>query len=733
MLFLFNNMKNIRIFLLYFLFNIYLSIYIYNPKEIFDYLNKEITSKETLEFIKEKISQTFEDAYAFNQIAKDPPQPDFDSNYYNKVDIQKEIKKINTYNKTFYNFYQDLKEVLARLKDDHISIDFYNYFPIMKKLSFYDPIDLYIKLDINGKPKVFGKQYLNQTLKNHFKNNETVFKIIDNNLNIPIKSINEEDPIDYINNYGSKYYALKNVHGNFVKKLYMHNKVNLNFLPLSYKELINFTVVYENGEKFVTDFILSSETDVLPNITQNIFFIEDEIKDNELIDNKQFDMNKYFGVEEKNNIHLEKNIDILRWDYHYTDVFKCRVDYENKVNVYFVSSFQMNLTLGYTIIAKCAILFERNNYPIIVINSVNAGGKVFFAQTFLELLSQHTTVNIYLALRKTDILKNNFKEFVSNIYTCKKMHFKEFLRNGEQINYGNGISDLLTSPFINHGKEIRKEINRIKNILTNPRKPTDIIVFTDGYSYSATSIFFKYLQNNGGGIVVGYFGNPNKPDVPFDSSMSPSIIYKNKDLEILSPNGFSKLNEQFNITMQITGKQTFNNPYDINIPLEYTINPVDEKIEVYEFYNDSNYDTFIKEAKKIFKKYETKCNPKNKKLLLLSKECDKYFANKYTHGGYECGDNGEWSNKCVPSYCDKGYIFDNFNKKCLIDYCSFEDKNDINKKNNEKNSKISSASLYNKNNIKKNLKHCQKHKNLKICRIWKKWNKFKKLKARMKF
>ena len=55
-------------------------------------------------------------------------------------------------------------------------------------------------------------------------------------------------------------------------------------------------------------------------------------------------MNNYFGVEEKNNIHLEKNNDILRWDYNYSDVFKCRVDYENNVNVYFVSSFQMNLT-----------------------------------------------------------------------------------------------------------------------------------------------------------------------------------------------------------------------------------------------------------------------------------------------------------------------------------------------------------------------------------------------------
>ena len=64
------------------------------------------------------------------------------------------------------------------------------------------------------------------------------------------------------------------------------------------------------------------------------------------------------------------------------------------------------------------------------------------------------------------------------------------------------------------------------------------------------------------------------------------------------------------------------------------------------------------------------CNPKNKRLVKINKECDKYFENKYTHGGYECGDDGKWSSKCIPSYCDIGYMFDPENSKCIIDYCS---------------------------------------------------------------
>ena len=72
--------------------------------------------------------------------------------------------------------------------------------------------------------------------------------------------------------------------------------------------------------------------------------------------------------------------------------------------------------------------------------------------------------------------------------------------------------------------------------------------------------------------------------------------------------------------------------------------------------------------KKIFEKYKTQCNPKNKKLVLVNDECYNIFENNYTHGGYICGDNGKWSKKCVPSYCDPGYIFNYTSNKCESKY-----------------------------------------------------------------
>ena len=56
---------------------------------------------------------------------------------------------------------------------------------------------------------------------------------------------------------------------------------------------------------------------------------------------------------------------------------------------------------------------------------------------------------------------------------------------------------------------INEEINNHKKKLKNKRKPTDILIYTDGYSFSAASTFIKYIQYYGGGIVVGFFGNLN--------------------------------------------------------------------------------------------------------------------------------------------------------------------------------------------------------------------------------
>ena len=225
----------------------------------------------------------------------------------------------------------------------------------------------------------------------------------------------------------------------------------------------------------------------------------------------------------------------------------------------------------------------------------------------------------------------------------------------------------------------RSEIDDIKYDLKNPRKPTDIIVFTDGFSFSATSIFLKFLQHSGGAITVGYFGNPKKRDkVVFDSSQSPSTIISTSKLANFSSD-FKELNQKYKLNMQFAYMQSF---YDYNssfsFPLEYEITPVDETMLLFENFNEStNLDKFVEYGIKIREKYKTECNSNNKKLYLLDEKC--HFEDKHMHGGYICGTDGKWDlTKCVPTYCDINYIFDHVNQKCVFNYCSIPPYNVIN-------------------------------------------------------
>ena len=67
--------------------------------------------------------------------------------------------------------------------------------------------------------------------------------------------------------------------------------------------------------------------------------------------------------------------------------------------------------------------------------------------------------------------------------------------------------------------------------------------------------------------------------------------------------------------------------------MEYAVNPVDEIVNIYpelDYLNDlllqEDYDKFINASFKILDKYKTKCNPDNKKLLLLTNKCDGKFG-----------------------------------------------------------------------------------------------------------
>ena len=83
---------------------------------------------------------------------------------------------------------------------------------------------------------------------------------------------------------------------------------------------------------------------------------------------------------------------------------------------------------------------------------------------------------------------------------------------GEIIDdYGNNITlnrtkvfQIFNKTILKRHKKIREELYKLNNI----KRPTDIIIFTDGISSGASSFLIKDLQERGGAIIVGYKGNP---------------------------------------------------------------------------------------------------------------------------------------------------------------------------------------------------------------------------------
>ena len=65
----------------------------------------------------------------------------------------------------------------------------------------------------------------------------------------------------------------------------------------------------------------------------------------------------------------------------------------------------------------------------------------------------------------------------------------------------------------------------------------------------------------------------------------------------MSPEGFKPMYDYFKSDLQIPGEQTFYSPDNMSIPLEYEVAPVDDVVDIYEKFDDSNYDKFIQEAK----------------------------------------------------------------------------------------------------------------------------------------
>ena len=154
----------LKIFLFSLIIQLIFSSYIYDSSSVIDYISEPVLNEYTYRVLKRSFALVFEDAYSYMEIATNPPQPDFDNNYHEKVDISKLIYGINQTDINVYQFYQELKKRISSLKDRNV--DFQNNFKhlkILNDLYLACPIDFTIKKE-NDKPELFciyNNKYMN--------------------------------------------------------------------------------------------------------------------------------------------------------------------------------------------------------------------------------------------------------------------------------------------------------------------------------------------------------------------------------------------------------------------------------------------------------------------------------------------------------------------------------------------------------------------------------------------
>ena len=343
----------------------------------------------------------------------------------------------------------------------------------------------------------------------------------------------------------------------------------------------------------------------------------------------------------------------------------------------------MNINYAPEIILNCIDLFYSNNFPIIGIENQNGGGYIILAQIFNQLLQVKLKEHMFFSGRNTDLYREAFKRIqgeIIDIETCEPFNDLDDFMDGIKDDYSNKTKSIIhkrTKTFNFGSKENKNSLENFRKIFMdngNAKRPTDIIIFTDGFSFSATSLFIKGFQKAGGAITVGFNGNPQLSDDLFDASQSPTNVLTFNDSVY-----FQNLNELGFFINGISASESFGDNYmeKNSIPLEYDFDLVDERVDIYNEYSDEIYQTFIDKGKEIFKKYnqDKKCNKRNKKLLYDNndkKTCYKFDDDEHAHGGYQCNDYGTWSDICVPYYCDIGYYYNTYTKKCVKDICKEE-------------------------------------------------------------
>ena len=669
----------IKVFLLILLIIPILSQY----DDKYEQILNETVSEEYCSNVISNITKLLEEGYIYLDFYKSPIKPKGDESYnINKLDLIQELESIPKTDRKYYDFMRDIYKIIRKTGDNHLNFvadypisstvfpSFY-YYTIPFKFQVIDQIDN--NGNVNDTYLIMAND--EEETSSQLNNNETESPRYKNYLNKKIISINDTDPFEFITNLFGDLSLGHNPQIKYINTLDSIQNINIIQYPFLKEELSNITLQFEDGENYTFSFYFN---ELYGSNSFEKYFIKKV--DKYIINNLPLPNIKIIYEEYKQetdpNYKPKRKMDTIKWDYESKrGLIKCKVDEDNKKNVMYQSSFSPRDYYEYEeVMFKCLDSFYSNNYEIIVIESKNGGGLSELCFPMTQYLRPKILGTVPTSQKDTDLNYEYFMKGDENLNpeTCKPYDSREKLSRNSVDDYGNGVIHNRTKEFdlySIYSKKFMEEKRRKYNETNNTKKPTEIIIFTDGYTFSCGSIFIKNMQVYGSAIVVGYRANKNITDKKdFDASQSNSAV------QPFEGNKYITNLKNLGCQARITNMEQFdpNDKDEPKIPMEFKKYPVDELSDIHIEYSDDEYDRFISTAEKIFNKYnnKSKCNKDNKLLYYETDECDSKLNIDHGHGGYICNEDGTWDkNNCVLKYCDIGYILDITNNKCIEDPC----------------------------------------------------------------
>ncbi|EKE40828.1 hypothetical protein ENUP19_0057G0075 [Entamoeba nuttalli] len=654
--------------------------------ELFDCLNSLNITADRAHKIKTSLKIAFE-AYVYHDILKNPPQPKGYETYHYTVDIDQRMSEIEEVDQPFYPFYRKLNKLLFDLHDLHM------YFGLESSKDYCYWIDLIgivlpFTVSIKQTHEVLFSP-LTEILMYDLKLPSEIIK----NREVPVSSVDGVPVLDWIRNYSNTFSGLKSPHARFT---YTRQTIGLFLIgdnPLTKEEIDHvFEIEYTNGVKVNCSYQIINFGPENQEDTNKALKVR-QVK--ERIDKKR--RNRAFNVQPilPSDLGLTHSKKDVLYDYELKDNIACKVITINSttVNVLVIQSFapqEYQLQSYVDVYKNCIESFDENNGPISVILPMNGGGYVDLEAFIEKTLAPSIDVNQIGDIRISDpslrSLSLGYDELLNDVNSCQLIYSnlttrEEFYASSITVKYGN----------VEH---VKTQTGIIQSAVTdlyfkkNPRNPTDIIVMTDAFCYSACSLLAKGMKERGNAILVGYLGDPEGEKELYDVGQSPSVVVSPET--IFTEQQLSDM-DSVSLTMQISFAETYLHDYSYNqtIPREFIIEPVDE-LQFLDSYNN-RIELFASAALSLYNKYQTDCNPSNDRLVKRSQDCDSKITIEHAHGGYKCGVDGKWSDECVATYCDNGYFFDFYNKKCVIDVCGSTSESSSSSMNQDSESSSSSS------------------------------------------